>query len=355
MLETVYVNPAKEVNTRKGEKPTVTAWKKQPMIRNHSIRAAVREVINHVKETGLVSIGILGKPGSGKTTLAKCIGHLIHEMADEPFAVKIFDKEGLLHLRETITNLEPMNHVLILDDLSFIQANASKQQIDQIKQTATEIRHLPGGKDVRIVLILNWHYSKALDKYMRGTEFLFVTNVSSSENENLQQIFGKEYTKRINDFQKMCSQAIVKKIFHFRLGKKGYFTYEFKKPFIPTLFYNSISLRYVVSPTREWIDPICSVCSNISKDAIKSNVDLDKFADDLTYKFGPSVARQAVRLKCFQSGVNVYPKRVRKCMDLIDHYFKTGVFDIEALAQHYHFDNTSTRLDEKINPAIIAT
>ena len=355
MLETVYVNPAKEVNSKKDQKATVIKWKDTEMIRVHSIRAAVKEVINHVKETGLVSIGILGKPGSGKTTLAKCIGHLIHEMADEPYALKIFDKEGLLHLRETITNLEPMNHVLILDDLSFIQANASKQQIDQIKQTATEIRHLPGGKDVRIVLILNWHYSKALDKYMRGTEFLFVTNVSSSENENLQQIFGKEYTSRINDFQKMCSQAIVRKIFRFKLGKKGYFTYDFKKPFIPTLFYNSVSLRYVVSPTREWIDPICSVCSNNSKDTIKSTIDLNKFVDDISYQFGVGIARQAVRLKCFQAGVNVYPKRVRQCMDLIEHYFKTTVFDIEALALHFNFDNSRTRQTGKVNMDIIPT
>src|SRR3990167_7229060 len=192
MIETIYKDPGNKASIKKDTKPTVIQWKGQNMIRTQSVRAAVREVIIHVKETGLVSIGVLGKPGSGKTTLAKLLGHLIHEMADEPFAVKIFDKEGLLHLRETIAALEPINHVLILDDLSFLQANASKQQLDQIKQTATEIRHLPGGKDVKIVLIINWHYSKALDKYMRGTEFLFVTNVSSSENENLQQIFGKE-------------------------------------------------------------------------------------------------------------------------------------------------------------------
>ena len=67
------------------------------------------------------------------------------------------------------------------------------------------------------------------------------------------------------------------------------------------------------------------------------------------------MARQAVRLKCFTAGVNVYPKRVRQCLDLIDEYFKTYVFDIEALALHYNFDNTPTRLDEKINPEIIAT
>lgn len=352
-MKTIYVNKSKESAFDKDHKPTVIPWQGYNMIRQHSIRAAVREVINHVKETGLVSIGILGKPGSGKTTLAKCLGHLIHEMSDEPFAVKVFDKEGLLHLRETIAGLEPMNHVIILDDLSFLQAQASKQQLDQIKQTATEIRHLPGGKDVKIVLILNWHYSKALDKYMRGTEFLFVTNVSISENENLQQIFGKEYTGKINEFQKICSQAIVKKKFSFRLGKKGFFTYDFKKPFIPTLFYNSINLRYVVSPTREFVDPICSVCSNTDKSKLASNVDLNKFADDISYKFGVSIARQAVRLKCFQSGINVYPKRVRQCMDLIDDYFKTFVFDLEALALHYNFNNSPTRLDEKVSEDII--
>jgi len=230
MLQTVYINPVKEASPKAGTKPTITKWKDQKMIRQHSVRSCVREIINHVEETGLVSVGILGRPGSGKTTLAKLISHLVHEMADEPFAVKVFDKEGLLHLKDTITNLEPMNHVLILDDLSFLQASASKQQLDQIKQTATEIRHMPGGQDVRIILILNWHYSKALDKYMRGVEFLFVTNVSSSENENLEQIFGKNNSKKIYEFQKMCSQAIVKKKFTFRLGNKGFFSYSFKRP-----------------------------------------------------------------------------------------------------------------------------
>lgn len=349
MMQTVYFNPVKEAKPRSGEKPTITEWKGQKMIRQHSVRSCVREILNHVKETGLVSVGILGKPGSGKTTLGLCLGHLIHDMADEPFAVKIFDKEGLLHLRETIAGLEPMNHVLILDDLSFLAANASKQQLDQIKQTATEIRHLPGGQDVKIILILNWHYSKALDKYMRGTEFLFVTNVSSSENENLQQIFGKNYAQRIYEFQKMCSQAIVKKKFTFKLGKAGYFTYAFKSPFIVTLFFNNSTLRYVVTPTRQWIDPICSICENTNKQQmVKSDVDLDKFAADLDYKFGVSISRQAVRIKCFQNGINVFPKTVKQCMQYIELYLKNRIFNLEALAVHYKFDNERTRLDEKL-------
>ena len=348
MLQTIYVNPVKETSSKKSEKPTITEWKGQKMIRQHSVRSCVREVLNHVQETGLVSIGILGKPGSGKTCLAKLLGHLIHEMADEPYAVKIFDKDGLLNLKETITSLEPMNHILIMDDLSFLQASASKQQLDEIKQTATTIRHLEGGQDVRIILILNWHYSKALDKYMRGTEFLFVTNVSSSENENLQQIFGKKYVDKIYDFQKMCSQAIVKKKFTFKLGNKGYFSYTFKKPFIPVLFFNSSTLRYVVTPLREFVDPVCSVCENSSRSSVKSDIDLDKFAEDLDYKFGKSISRQAVRIKCFQNGVNVYPKSVKQCMQYIENYLKTKVFNLEALAVHYKFDNSPTRLDEKL-------
>jgi len=348
MLETVYINPVKETSIKAGTKPTITAWKDVKMIRQHSVRSCVREIINHVEETGLVSVGVLGRPGSGKTTLANLLGHLIHEMANEPYAVKTFDKQGLLNLKETITNLEPMNHVLIMDDLSFLQASASKQQLDQIKQTATEIRHLPGGQDVRIILILNWHYTKALDKYMRGTEFLFVTNVSSSENENLEQIFGKNYSKKIYEFQKMCSQAIVKKKFTFRLGNKGYFTYPFKKPFIPVLFYNNATLRNIVTPTREFVDPICSVCSNTENKMVKSDIDIDKFADDLDYKFGKSISRNAVRLKCFQNGINVYPKTVKQCMQYIEKYLKDRIFNLESLAVHYKFDNTPTRLDAKL-------
>jgi len=349
MLETVYVKPVKDSNlARKGEKPTITEWKGAKMIRQHSIRAAAREILNDVKETGLTSIGLLGLQGSGKTTLAKCLGHLIHEMADEPYTIKVLDKEGILHLRETITKLEPMNHVIIFDDSSFLTANASKQQLDEIKQTATEIRHLPGGKDVRIVLIFNYHYSKSLDKFLRGCGFTFVTGVTANEYDNLTQIFGVNNSAKILEFQRMYAFAKSKKKFSFKLGKKGWFTYNYKQPFIPSLFFNNISLRFVVSPIRTWIDPICSICENSKNDPVKSNVDLEKFSSDLTYKFGPSIARQAVRLKCFQNGVNVYPKRVKQCMQYVDNYLSTKIFNLEELAIHFKFDNEKTRLDEKI-------
>jgi len=354
MLETVYVNPVKDSNlARKGEKPTITEWKGAKMIRQHSIKACVREILNDVDETGLTTISMLGREGSGKTTLAKTIGHLIHEMADEPYTIKVLDKEGILHLRETITKLEPMNHVIIFDDSSFLTANASKQQLDEIKQTATEIRHLPGGKDVRIVLIFNYHYSKGLDKYLRGTGFVFVTGVqANNEKDNLLQMFGENYSNKISEFTKKWAYAKQKKKFSFKLGKKGWFTYNYKQPFIPLLFYDNISLRFVVSPTREWIDPICSTCENSKNDPVKSNVDLEKFSNDLTYKFGPSIARQAVRLKCFQNGVNVYPKRVKQCMQYVDNYLSTKIFNLEELAIHFKFDNEKTRLDEKIPETI---
>ncbi len=146
----------------------------------------------------------------------------------------------------------------------------------------------------------------------------------------------------------MCSQAIVKKKFTFRLGNKGFFTYPFKKPFIPVLFYNNATLRNIVTPTREFVDPICSVCSNTAKESVKSDIDLDKFADDLDYKFGKSISRQAVRIKCFQNGINVYPKTVKQCMQYIENYLKNKIFNLESLAVHYKFDNSPTRLDAKL-------
>jgi len=351
MLQTVYINPAKESNfAKKGEKPTITEWKGAKMIRQHSIKACVREILNDVDETGLTTISMLGREGSGKTTLAKTIGHLIHEMADEPFAIKILEKhEGILNLRNFITKLEPMNYVIVFDDSSWLTANASKQQMDEIKQTSTEIRHLPGGKDCKIILIYNYHYSKALDKYLRGTGFIFVTGVqANNEKDNLIQMFGDNYSNKISEFTKKYAYAKQKKKFIFQLGKKGYFTYNYKQPFIPLLFYDNISLRFVVSPTREWIDPICSTCENSKNEPIKSNIDLDKFAEDLDYKFGKSISRQAVRIKCFQNGVNVYPKTVKQCMQYIENYLKTKVFNLEALAVHYKFDNSPTRLDAKL-------
>ena len=53
----------------KSDIPVTIEWNGQRMIRNHSIRAAVREILTISESLDVVKINIIGNPGTGKTTL----------------------------------------------------------------------------------------------------------------------------------------------------------------------------------------------------------------------------------------------------------------------------------------------
>lgn len=299
-----YVNPNKN---KLPDIPTIIKWHDVPFIRSHSIRACAREILDFSRTIEVVNVSIIGNQGTGKTTFASTLAHIIHSYSTKedkiPFAVKMLDRDDLANFSQVIKELTPTNWIICFDDVSFLSAQNSKRQIDTIKHGLTEIRHLQE-KDIRVILIFNYHYSFGLDKYIRGGNYKFYTSIGSSETENVSNTVGKKYIPLIDAFQRITNHAIVRKKWRMRLGKKGHFEYEYRKPFIPLLFYNGSTMRFAVSPTRQFIDPVCSICDNSKKKKVKSNVDLVKYAKQIQASFGPKVAKQALRVILHANGID---------------------------------------------------
>jgi len=338
---------------KKSDIPVTTTWKDgTKMIRNHSIKVTVKEILRLSNSLDVVKINIIGGPGTGKTTLATTLGHLIHQMSDIPYAIKVLNRDNLLSFEETLKTLSPTNYVLIFDDVSFLGASANKKQIEVVKKAFTEIRHLEGGQDVKIIAIFNFHYNFGFDKYLRQSEFSYWTTIGSSEMENMQKIVGMKNSMKLEKFQRISLTALHKDKFSFLLGKRAkkenWFTYSFRQPFAPALFWNNVSLRTVVFPKREWIDKLCSICIQSKPNLLKDGIDVKDFAEDITKKFGVGTARSAIRVKLFQNGINVFPKRFKQCLKYIDEYMENKVVNLQEIADYYNFKDDRTRLDEKI-------
>lgn len=338
------------VGGKKKEKPVTKQWKGEWMVRNHSFTASVLEIMKMSQNSDVVKINLIGSPGTGKTTLAKSIGHLGHKIGlkrfNTPYVVKLFDKENLLNFEETLASLEPQNHILIFDDVSFLGAHASKQQIEMVKQAESEIRHLPGGQDVKIIEIKNFHYTLGVDKVLRQNDFSYFTTVGSSELENMQKIVGTKYTPLLHQFQKIRKECVINEKFTFKLSNHGKpFIYRYRDPFIPLLFHNGNTLRIVVSPSREWMDAICTICSHAKETKMKGYASTEEFAKDLNLKFGVGVARNAVRIILQRNGMNVYPKRVRQAMEYIEKRFENKLYNLTDMVEYYKFDTRKTRRD----------
>ena len=337
-------------NSRKTNNVPITIeWNNARMVRNHSIRAAVREMLILNKSLDVVKVNIIGGMGTGKTTLANTLAHLCHKISEIPYAVKVLNRNDLINLETVVTNLAPINWILIFDDISWLSANASKSQIDNIQKIVTEIRHLPNKQDVKMILIFNFHYQMALSKFLRQSEFFIWTSVGSSEGENTEKLVGTKYQMKIKEFKKKYQKGLTIGKFSFNLGKKGKdFTYTYRAPFSPALFYNNDTLRYIVFPHRNFIDTVCGVCSNDSSIDEETKLDIEEFEKDCMKKFGIGIIRIALRIKLYNLGVNTYSKRVHQAMQYFEKYLDKKTIDIEKLADHFDLREKRTSLFKKL-------
>lgn len=335
--------------------PVTLPWKNARMIRTHSIKAAVQEILNISKSTGAVQVNICAIPGQGKSTLAKLIAHLTHKMADSPFTVKLWGRQQLLNIEDEIKKLDPVNHVILYDDVSWLTADKDvpKQKVDAIIKTMTEIRHIKG-VDVQIISILNFHYSYAIPKPLRNAQYWFYLSIGSSELDNVIKLVGTKYLKKVEEFRKVHSQAQNLKKFYYKLGTKGkQFEYLYRQPFAPALFWNNDSLRHVVFPSREWLAPVCDICSLGMGLPPKDLEGLDKFYNDIIHKFNISVARQALRVYMLQLGANCYQPDVVQCMRYISQYFQLKHFLPEEIARKFDLHITTTKNRKKLPQDLI--
>jgi len=351
VIEKSFENPLSMV--KKDNKPVITRWKNIPMIRTHSIQAAVRQILQATKALDVVKVGIIGEPSTGKTELASTIAHLCHKISEqegmEKYAVRSFAREDFMDMEATLAKLSPTNYIMRFQDLSFLSAGANKKEIEQVKKTITEIRHLK--EDVKVILIYDYHYTLGLDKYLRQADFRFFTSLGSSEAENMEKIVGGKYRARLDQFKKMYVEIKSKQKASF-LVKKEWFTYSYKNPFVPCLFYDEAKLRFVVFPLRTWIDPICSVCANSDDPDVESEISLPNFIEKLEKVYSKAHILQALRLKLFVNGINTYDRHTSSVSKYLDKVLENRTINLEDLAVAYGLKVTRTKLRKKLEQVL---
>lgn len=353
-VTTRYFKP-ESTNKKNEEGQLTTLWQNCRIVRQHSMRAAMREILDMAKSTGAVQVNLVGLPGMGKTTFSLSAAHLLHQLSDVPYVVKRWGRAELLDIENQIKKLVGANYIMIFDDISWLEANATKTQIDQIIKTMTEIRHLQEG-DFRIISFFNFHYSYAIKKAMRNSTYWFYFSIGSSEFENVAKLVGKNNIERIKNFRRVVSEAQGdKKIFRYFIGKHTHH-YQYRAPMAPCLFWNGSRLRDIVFPSREWINPICDVCRVGSSMDKTSEEELEDFAQAVLKKYGSEVIRTALRIKLMMSwGINTWNPHVVQVGRFIDDYMKHKPLAPEALAKRFNLEETKTTTHYKIPPEIANT
>jgi energy-coupling factor transporter ATP-binding protein EcfA2 len=317
------------------------------MIRQESFLAAAKEIIKWSETKDITKVGLVGEEDSGKTSLAEALSHIIHKESKLEWVVRKFYERELMDFETTLKSLTPANHILIFDDVSFLSGKHGKKSIDQVKESVTKIRHLPGGKDVKIILIYNYHYTKGLDKYLRQAHFRFFTTIGSEEEDNMEDIVGQKNLWLIKFFTRALQQGVIKDYFpspaRIKNNKKKFF-YKYRDPFIPILFWNNSTLRMIISPLRQWLQPICSVCSDATGEA--GTVDVAQFCTEFEKAY-PKWSITIIKQFLKERGVNCYSKNVVSGRRFLDRALETKQFNLDDLAAHLGLTQTVTRLRKK--------
>ena len=298
--------------------PKVITWKGVRMVRNQSFLAAVQEIITYSDEMDVTRIGIIGDMHSGKTTISLSIGHTVHTYSKIPYTVKIFKKKHLLNFGETIKTLKPTNYILIFDDVSFLKASATNKQINLIEQAISEIRHLEGGMDVKIICIFNYHYPKALPPFLREAQFKFITSIGDANEKNIADTYGKRNVELISNFKIQRKRAINDKFWYEVVGPGEPVKMAWRDPFIPTLFWNESRIRKVIAPTRYFLDPICPDCDEAEGIEKYDEKTVQKILEDGSEKYGPYIFETACKLVMFRQGENVFKPDIRAALKWLD-------------------------------------
>ena len=346
-MKTIVVKKGSKTKKEK-KKPTIITWNGAKLMRGQSIKIPVNDILALIKQLDVVKINIIGNPSTGKSTLATTLAHLLHKQAKIKFAVKILAREDMSKLKDILNNLSSgVNWILVFDDISFLSANLSKKEVENIQKEFTEIRHLHDGKDIKVICIFNFHYTMAVTKYLRQSDFSFYTTVGRSDFDNVVKTFGKTATRFLKLFTRIQGMAFSpSERFIFKLGKEKKITYITRKPFAPILYFNAYRSGIYVFPTRKWIDEKCVICDNAQKNTNTiSEKDLETFSEKLKKSYGIQMIKQGLKVMAFINGINTYSKRTQQLMKQVESWCRENKVDLEQLLEFFNIEAKTTRLD----------
>ncbi len=354
-METITREIKREASERsKKQKPTVIFWKNTKLLRSHSINSPVREIYESSRDMGFLKLNLIGASGSGKTVLSEVLAHQLHSL-DSTFEVHFFKDEDLIDFRNTIQGLSKNSQILVFDDLSGLISKFGKAALDRVKAEITTVRHINENEDRKIIMILNFHAQKTLDKFLRISDFTFYTDCKNEEVGYLEELLGKHHKPKIQQFKKLRAQSRMFHKFSFQLSKGNSFTYQDGKPFRVLLYNNSLSTRFIVSPQVSFIleGKECQVCNPAEKTE-ETHANLEQFVSDFSKKFGKGICKRAIELKLLRQGKNTFPKRVAQAEMYIERFFDEKKINLDELADQYGLKETKTRIYPDKQPEIIS-
>ena len=292
----VHSGAGQVANEHKGtyqDRITIFNWrspsgkvKKLPVPQRWHPSGVIKRIVGHNKRANFTGITMIGASGSGKTTLTNKIIHHIHMMGEQ-YIVKRFNGRDMLDLDQHIKDMEVGKpHLLVFDDASYTMEDAKAAEVAKLANALTTIRHQVKS---RVIMIINFHYSRATKKFFRNQHFTFLTSVSVEEMSNLNEMY-KDKMSVIRVFAKQYNRMMLRGFFDCATSSfnRQILRYQTNDPFRLCLVAEIADLHFMVYDRDE-----CKHC--IPQGRVHGNRKLPKTVDEtakhMLHAFNPPTAR----------------------------------------------------------------
>jgi len=137
----------------------------------------LRWIVHFKRKQDFYTFSIIGKPGSGKTTLSLLLGNLISRYFFYTNEAEALDEENILKLKDHVASKRKV--VLILDDFSFMITGRSEADRRRL-YNLFRIRHILGESHEYYIFLVA-HYVRALAPTLRASWVKILTSIDSAE------------------------------------------------------------------------------------------------------------------------------------------------------------------------------
>ena len=318
-----------DASSKAKQKYVTTQWKDKRIMQSHSFMKGIKEIVKKAKNKEIITISVLGVMGTGKTFLSEAASCAIHtelEQYNLHYDTYLWKLEQFTNLDENLSKLKS-NAILILDDVSGAKDHMTRSEWSKLIRTITTIRHRD--TDIRVILFYTFHYTALFDKFLRGTDYTFLTSVSTSEFKTFTEtyrcrkellewlLYNVDLTEKIEKFGPTITPD----------GNNGKPQYLYTRPpFNPCLFFNGRKMRPMITPLRTWYKPYCKVCDRDKKLEPTTKLGFNEKLDFLHEKHKKTLPT-ALRAYLYRHGHNRWPPATTSALKQIERELKDVPID----------------------------
>lgn len=304
-------------------------------------------ILSHIKYTHTFGCQFIAPMGYGKTTAASIIAHFIHKK-DDRFQVIWAESTDFMHLKRFLLALPKEPMIIIFDDITGSLKQMAEKDIEKNFEDLTKIRWIidPTKGEIPVIVFVNYHYSKNLEKEFRAVLGMTVfLGFGAEEYTNIDTILPKKSPGRqtLEYFSKMVDRMFTSGKFSLLHGNGQVIEYKTDAPCRASCAVMGKDARIILMSK----DDMCKKCA-------KSN--FKKYADPKEIvakiqKIYHGHGTRALRLALAKRGFYTFNPTVNTALEYVENRLFTQ-FDVryDQLAdeiQKNHTPKKGTRIYHK--------